>query len=405
MKRFLLFVVFAVMAACVEKTDNATTITILPDGYTTASAAITTEKGSIYLPAAAWVTYNIQVREAGRYRIEIEAIGDTNTHVWVEDYADNTADRVYNITGMLQLGEKSIVAIDGAPLDAGTHQIKVHAAGGKVHLKKIRLIQLFAHVETNQILQQSTDGNQWELVWSDEFDGEGLPDTSKWRYNVGNWGWGNNELQYYTAFETRNARQENGNLIIEAHKENGQWTSARLTTAGKYAFLEGRIVFRAKVPTGRGTWAAGWLLGSSYKDEQSWPRCGEIDVLECVGFEINDGNGYNHASCHTPAYFFKKNNQITGKIAVEQMHTTYHEYAIEWYPDSIAAFVDGQHYYTYDKNANADEWPFFEPQCIILNLAIGGGWGGAKGVDPNLGTQRFEIDYVRVYQSTKTAQP
>jgi len=213
-------------------------------------------------------------------------------------------------------------------------------------------------------------------------------------------------LQYYTAFDTSNARLENGNLIIEARKDKGSWTSARLTTQGKFAFLEGKIVFRAQVPSGRGTWAAGWLLGSSYRDEQSWPRCGEIDVLECVGFEIDDstGNGYNHASCHTPAYFFKKNNQITGKIAVENMQQAFHEYSIEWYPDSIRAFVDGNHYYTYDKNANADEWPFFEHQSIILNLAIGGGWGGAQGVDPELCNQKFVVDYVRVYESIKTQQ-
>jgi beta-glucanase (GH16 family) len=251
-------------------------------------------------------------------------------------------------------------------------------------------------------------GTEWKLVWSDEFDGSGLPDSTKWNYNIGNWGWGNNEPQYYTDARVKNARQEDGNLIIEAHKNDmGQdWTSARLTTQGKAAFVYGKIEFRAKVPEGRGTWAAGWLLGDSYEDEMSWPYCGEIDVLECVGFEIDDttGNGLNHASCHTRAYYFKQGNQITAQTPVSNMNQEWHTYSIEWYPDVIYALVDGERYYTYDKTADELEWPFHNPQNIILNLAVGGGWGGAKGIDESWDNHQFIIDYVRVYEATKTVE-
>lgn len=256
--------------------------------------------------------------------------------------------------------------------------------------------------ETPKLFEQNMEGEEWNLVWSDEFNDGVTVNQDNWNFNIGNWGWGNNELQYYTDNNSENARIENGNLIIEAHqqKDSKYWTSARLTTQGKVAFKYGKIEFRAKVPYGRGTWAAGWLLGDEYRDELSWPYCGEIDVLECVGYEINDttGNGINHGSCHTRAYYFKQNNHITGEIEMEDMNGSFHTYGIEWYKDHIKAFVDGEHYYTYDKNANELEWPFDKSHNIILNLAIGGGWGGLKGVDESFENHQFIVDYVRVYE-------
>ena len=154
------------------------------------------------------------------------------------------------------------------------------------------------------------------------------------------------------------------------------------------------------MPLARGTWAAGWLLGDAYRDEISWPYCGEIDVLECVGYEINDTTekGINHATCHTRAYYFKQNNQIGSEIEMDSMNMKFHIYSVEWYPNEIKGFVDGVHYYTYDKNANDQEWPFHQSQNIILNLAIGGGWGGLKGVDQSMVSQEYIIDYVRVFE-------
>lgn len=353
-----------------------------------------------------WLSFEVEIPQTGRYTTEIRAKGDSLAAVWVEDYIHNTDDRTYNITGNVLCQESGINHVDGSPLKKGKHQIKVHAQGGAVTLKEIKFTFLQDHHTGADTLIQKMNGDQWNLVWSDEFDGTGLPDTSKWSYNVGNWGWGNNETQYYTNARIENARQENGTLIIEAHKNYmGQdWTSARLTTQGKEAFVYGKIEFRAKVPVGRGTWSAGWLLGDSYEDEMSWPYCGEIDVLESVGFEINDttGNGLNHASCHTRAYYFKQGNQITAETPVENMHKEWHTYSIEWYPNVIYALVDGERYYTYDKTANELEWPFNKPQNIILNLAVGGGWGGAQGIDEAWNNHQFVIDYVRVYEATNT---
>ncbi len=151
---------------------------------------------------------------------------------------------------------------------------------------------------------------------------------------------------------------------------------------------------------GRGSWAAGWTLGDAYRDEISWPYCGEIDVLECVGYEINDttGSGMNHATCHTRAYYFKQGNQIGSEIEIDSMNTMFHTYAVEWSPTKIEGFLDGVQYYVYDKNANELEWPFNTTQNIILNLAIGGGWGGAKGVDSSYTSHQYILDYVRVYE-------
>lgn len=355
----------------------------------------------IEIPAEAWLEYEIEIPEPGRYRVSFFGISLGKGSIWMEDYVGNKDGRTYNITGSVRIFNHA-ASVDGSPFNKGLHRVRIHAAGGVTVLDSILLEYIFPHLETPMFLEQKMDGKKWKLVWSDEFDEGDQPDDEKWSYNVGNWGWGNNEPQYYTNADPDNARLEDGNLIIEAirNDEGRAWTSARLTTQGKVAFKYGRIEFRAKVPKGRGTWAAGWLLGDQYVDELSWPYCGEIDVLECVGFEIDDetGDGINHATCHTPAYYFKIGNQISAQIEVSAMDTEYHTYAVEWYPDRIEAYLDGEHYYTYDKNANKLEWPFDEPQCIILNLAVGGGWGGAKGIDENWDSHQFILDYVRVYE-------
>ncbi len=355
------------------------------------------------LSAGEHFDFELKVPAVGRYRISFEAAGSDSTTFWLEDYYTNSDGRQYNITGSLKPGDWSeMSSVDGSPLDTGAHPMRLHAVGGALALKSIELELIQARKASPLTHIQNMEGENWELVWSDEFDGEGLPDSSKWSYNIGNWGWGNNEPQYYTNARLKNARQENGNLIIEAHQNDMDqaWTSARLTTQGKHAFSYGKIEFRAKVPPGRGTWSAGWLLGESYRDEISWPYCGEIDVLECVGYEINDttGKGRNHATCHTRAYYFKQGNQIGNEIEVDSMFQNFHTYTIEWHPDRIDAYLDGEYYFTYDKTANEWEWPFAKPQNIIVNLAVGGGWGGAKGIDSSWASHQYILDYVRVYQ-------
>ncbi|MBN8821136.1 MULTISPECIES: glycoside hydrolase family 16 protein [unclassified Spirosoma] len=245
----------------------------------------------------------------------------------------------------------------------------------------------------------STTAGGYKLVWSDEFTEPGLPDSTKWGYEVGGNGWGNNELQYYTARRSENARIENGKLIIEARKEAWEgknYTSARLVTKGKVEWKHGRIEALAKLPTGRGTWPAIWMLGSDIS-KVGWPRCGEIDIMEHVGFD----EGVVHGTIHTEAYNHGKKTQKGQEVIVKNVGTDFHLYAIEWTADKIDFFVDNQKYYTVEKATLGSEiaqWPFEQPFFLILNMAVGGNWGGQKGVDENIWPQRMEVDYVRVYQ-------
>lgn len=351
-----------------------------------------------------WIELDVLIPVSGRYKTEIHLNTEVNNNVtcWVEDYADNTEGRTYNITGNMQSSsaEFSTISRDGSPLKEGLHKMKIHF-NNAVNIDWIKFTLMKPQDITPQNLVQKTDGKEWKIVWSDEFE-EAEIDTTKWTYDIGNWGWGNFEPQYYTKNRKENARIENGNLIIEARKNDmGQeWTSARLTTRGKTSFTYGRIEFKAKVPVNKGNWAAGWTLGDSYVDESSWPDCGEIDILESVGFEIDDitGNGLAHASVHCKAYYFKIGNQKTFTTEVEKMNTEYHIYAIEWTPEKILGFVDDKEYFYYNNNGEKDAWPFSNPQNIILNLAMGGGWGGAQGMDETITSQKMSVDYVRVYE-------
>lgn len=238
------------------------------------------------------------------------------------------------------------------------------------------------------------DPSRWELVWSDEFDRPGAPNPDVWTHEIGYIR--NGEKQYYTD-RPENARIENGLLVIEARKDN--WnakpiTSASLTTKGKRPFLYGRIAVRAKIPTGRGTWPAIWTLGENIK-AAGWPACGEIDILENVGYDPLK----IHANIHCKAYNHMKHTGKGSKITADAPWKQFHEYAVEWHEDRIEFFFDDTRYFTYRKESDDTAvWPFAQAHYLILNLAIGGGWGGQKGIDESLFPHRFEIDYVRYYK-------
>ena len=349
-----------------------------------------------------WIVISVNVIVAGRYKSELQVASPNGELVtcWIEDYVYNTDKRTYNVSGNMMVSSTDLVSksVDGTPLNIGEHKMKVHF-NRAINIDLVKFTLIKKHDITPKTLTQRTDGKEWKVVWSDEFEGTEV-DTTKWTYDIGNWGWGNYELQYYTKKRIENARIEEGNLIIEARKDDlgAAWTSARLTTRGKTSFLYGRIEFRAKVPVEKGNWAAGWTLGDEYVDELSWPYCGEIDILESVGFEIDDetGKGIAHASAHTKAYYFKIGNQKTFTVEVENMNTEFHTYAIEWTPEGIIGFVDEVEYFYYKEFGAEDVWPFNKPQNIILNLAMGGGWGGFHGMDENVTSQKMIIDYVRV---------
>jgi len=241
---------------------------------------------------------------------------------------------------------------------------------------------------------------QETLTWSDEFNGTGAPDPAKWGYDLGSSGWGNNEIQNYTNL-TQNARQENGSLIIEALRQGNGWTSARLLTNNKFEFRYGRVVFRAKLPVGIGTWPALWMLGENFS-WAGWPACGEIDIMEHVGKDP----GMVHSSVHSPSSYGATVN--TAKKYIGTFNTEFHTYELRWTYEKLEFSIDSVLFYTYKPAVrNASTWPFDKPFFIIMNIAMGGNWGsdpqyetgGLKnGIEPSLTSAKMEIDYVRVYQ-------
>lgn len=248
------------------------------------------------------------------------------------------------------------------------------------------------------------------LVWSDEFDTPGLPDSTKWGYDLGDGcpalcGWGNHELQYYTARRAENARVENGCLYIEARPEktgSSRYSSARMVTRRKADWQYGRIEARAKLPGGRGIWPAIWMLPAS-NTYGGWPRNGEIDIMEFVGYQPDTVYG----AIHTERFNGMKGTQKTGSIYSDAIAGTWHLFAIDWDAEKIDFYFDQQKYHTfYNQHQGVDAWPFDQPFYLLLNVAVGGDWGGKKGIDTTAFPQGMWVDYVRVYQkeSPGTAQ-
>ena len=246
------------------------------------------------------------------------------------------------------------------------------------------------------------DGD-WQPVWCDEFDVDGLPDSTKWSYDVGGGGWGNNELQYYTEADLDNARVEDGNLYITALKEQigtNQYSSARLVTKYRGDWLYGRIQIKAKMPSGRGLWSALWMLPTDWR-YGGWPDSGEIDIMEYVGYDEDR----IHGTIHTGAY----NHSLGTQIGFSRLETFVEEefkvYEMVWEPGKIDLYVDGVKfaYFGYNPNSNvdienSDAWPFDQRFHLIMNIAVGGDWGGAQGIDNTIFPQSMVVDYVRVYQ-------
>ena len=238
----------------------------------------------------------------------------------------------------------------------------------------------------------------WKQVWGDEFEGQGLPNSDKWYYETGGDGWGNQEQQYYTENDPENARLENGNLVIEARKESYQgnaYTSARLNSEASWKY--GRFEIRAKLPGGRGTWPALWMLADedTYGD-QYWPDNGEMDIMEHVGYDA----GVIHGTIHTEAFNHINDTDKGGSITVPDATSAFHEYTMEWTPSEIRVFVDGERYFTFRNREQYgwEEWPFDQKFHLLMNIAVGGTWGGAEGIDDSAFPERMVIDYVRVYK-------
>jgi beta-glucanase (GH16 family) len=262
-----------------------------------------------------------------------------------------------------------------------------------------------------------TDG--YKLVWADEFEYTGKPDPTKWDYEIGFIR--NNEKQYYTN-KLKNVHVEDGNLIIEVHKEkypnkdfgtdkfkNKSWlryiskidsaayTAASIETRGLAEWTYGKIEVRAKLPKGVGMWPAIWMLGEN-KSEVGWPECGEIDIMEHVGFDKDSIFG----TIHTKAYNHMIGTQRGKKIFIDKPYSEFHLYSIEWTPEKIDFLLDGVVYnHIENEHKTTDEWPFDQNFHLKLNIAVGGGLGGKKGIDDSVFPQQMVVDYVRIYQLQK----
>jgi beta-glucanase (GH16 family) len=226
------------------------------------------------------------------------------------------------------------------------------------------------------------------LIWSDEFNTPGAPDPAKWGYDIGAGGWGNNELQYYTN-RLDNAIVSAGTLKIIAKRENfggSTFTSARLLSRSRFSFKYGKIEISAKLPTGVGTWPATWMLGDNFLTA-GWPACGEIDIMEHRGNDLNRIHGTIHYTGNSGA------NGIGGTTLIQNATTEFHKYACEWNAQYIRFLVDDRIYFT---TANSANLPFNQSFFLLLNVAMGGNFGGS--VDPAFASGTMEIDYVRVYQ-------
>lgn len=251
----------------------------------------------------------------------------------------------------------------------------------------------------------------WKLAWSDEFDGKAL-DRTKWAIREWPAKKVNDEDQAYTA-RAKNLRLEQGKLVIEAHKEayrKAAYTSGRIYS--REAFLYGRFEIRAKLPKGKGTWAAIWMLprdpfkyatkckpGEDWQGSKTcdaWPNSGEIDIMEHVGYQM----GHVHGTVHNEAYYWVKWEQRKGRVLLPDVADAFHVYALEWTPERIDVFVDDTLYFTYvNEHSGWRAWPYDHPYSLILNVAVGGAWGRAGGgIDDSIFPQRMQVDYVRVYQ-------
>lgn len=280
----------------------------------------------------------------------------------------------------------------------------------------IGLIGLSTIISCTKNKKVNDISNDYNLVWADEFDYEGKPDPAKWGYEYGFIR--NNEKQYYTD-DPKNTRVENGYLIIEGHKEkiankdfksddfkdkswlhyipkidSAQYTSASLTTKGLAEWNYGKIEVKAKLPKGVGQWPAIWMLGENIK-EVGWPKCGEIDIMEHVGFNKDTVFG----SVHSETYNHIKKTQKTKGIFIDKPYDTFHIYSIEWTSEKIDFLLDNVVYlHIENEHKTTNEWPFDQNFHLKLNNAIGGMWGAQKGIDDNVFPQQMVIDYVRVFQ-------
>ena len=299
-------------------------------------------------------------------------------------------------SGSVEKSTKLIVTVDKNS-DAANRTAELVFQSG-TYKKEFVVTQAYDNSPADTTIK-APDG--YTLVWHDEFNDSQLAggkpamlSSSDWYYETGNGGWGNNELENYVAgFSGTDtcAAVSNGTLKIIAKKVGSQVLSARINTqkSWTYGYFEARI----KLPKGKGTWPAFWMMPKNFT---SWPADGEIDIMEEVGYRPN----YVSSTIHCSAYNHTLGTQKTAETYVSTSQSEFHIYALEWTSEYIKGYVDGTCYFTFanDNSGNKSTWPFNAPFYLKLNLAWGGDWGGAQGVDESALPAKYEIDYVRVFQ-------
>lgn len=256
---------------------------------------------------------------------------------------------------------------------------------------------IFTLVSCEEEAVQVLPERKFELVWSDEFQGTAgtSPDATKWNYNLGAGGWGNNELQNYTNSKDNVSLDGEGNLVITAIKNGNSYTSARITTKNLFSHAYGKIEARIKTPYGPGIWPAFWMLGDNF-DTVGWPNCGEIDIMELKGNIPNTIYG----SLHGPGHFGGGAISKSYVLRNARFDQDFHLFAVEWEENKIDFFVDGYLYQRVTAKDVPGEWAFNHPFFLILNIAVGGNFVGPPK-DLTTFPQKMYIDYVRVYKQQK----
>lgn len=327
----------------------------------------------------------------GRYNLTLR---------FVESSEDKSGERTFSVDveGRERISELDVRDISGALNTAYSVTLpNIEVGDGELNID-FRGERGPASLSALLVTKPHTHARDWQLYWSDEFDYSGAPDPEKWNIEVQSPGWVNNELQYYTD-RPENIRVQDGILVVEGHREDykeANYTSGRIHSQNKGDLLYGRVEVRAKLPAGRGTWPAIWMMPTDFVGYgKGWPDSGEIDIMEHVGYD----QGQVHATVHNKAYYWVNGMQRKGSVMVGDVSENFHEYAVEWNRERMDFFIDDVHYFTYiNDGAGWESWPFDKPFYVILNLAIGGNWGGAEGVDPGIWPRKMEVDYVRMYR-------
>ena len=378
MNRFMLYTFLLSLAAVVCGCGGSDNDDPLPS-----TVNITLSQESIEAPAEGG-TYTINVNTTGK---EWNAYADQE---FIIVGAKNTAAQTGTLT----------VAVPANPTTSvRTGTITVMSGSAR---KSISVTQL----ASEESPYYAPEG--YQLVWQDEFDGNygyapnenGVPRTELnpdyWTHEVKNAGWVNHELQNYVNHKTPEGKLvtelRNGKLRITALKENGKVYSGRVYAKVKEGWRYGYIEASIKLPKGKGTWPAFWMMPVNFR---SWPADGEIDIMEEVGYHPD----YVSSSLHANAHVHSNGTQVTHEMKCAGAEGEFHTYAILWTAKNITTYVDGKVQLSYDnRGLGRDDWPYDDPFYVIFNLAWGGDWGGAQGVDESALPATMEVDYIRVFQ-------